>query len=74
MPTITLTPAYGRDYHSPAAAIRDLQSGKDFILEDISSPWDGRPCSIRNFPDGTEFTLYFNHLRRVCTFTKGAQS
>jgi hypothetical protein len=43
MPTVV--PAYGRDYTSKAKAIADWEAGKDFILQDISSPWDGKPIN-----------------------------
>ena len=39
--TITLTPAYGRDYTSKREALRDYNARKDFI----SQP-DGRYCNI----------------------------
>lgn len=31
---MTLTPAFGRDYNSKAAAIADFESGKDFVAND----------------------------------------
>lgn len=43
MPTVV--PAYGRDYRSKGQAIADWEAGKDFILQDISSPWDGKPIN-----------------------------
>jgi len=47
MPVI---PAYGRDYKSAKAAKSDWESGDvDFILQDVTSPWDGRYCSGRDF-------------------------
>ena len=42
---ITLTPAYGRDYKSKAAAQSDLDAGKDFILNDYASRWNGKPVN-----------------------------
>jgi hypothetical protein len=42
---ITVTPAYGRDYKNKAQAVADWEAGKDFILQDISSPWDGKPIN-----------------------------
>lgn len=42
---ITVTPAYGRDYTSKSQAIADWEAGKDFILQDITSPWDGKPIN-----------------------------
>ena len=42
---MTLIPAYGRDYASPSAVKADWKAGKDFIVNDCSSPWDGRYCN-----------------------------
>lgn len=42
---MTLTPAYGRDYKSKKAALVDFNDGMDFIIADISSPWDGKPVN-----------------------------
>lgn len=46
MKTITLLPAYGRDYTSRKAVIADLLAGKDFIIADLFNPHDGRYASI----------------------------
>ena len=48
MNTITLLPAYGRDYKSAIAARIDLANGKDFLINDVGSRWDGNPA---NLPD-----------------------
>jgi len=42
---IVVTPAYGRDYPSKAKAIADWDADKDFILQDITSRWDGKPIN-----------------------------
>ena len=42
---MTLLPAYGRDYKSKKAAQADFDAGKDFIIADISSPWNGKPVN-----------------------------
>jgi len=42
---ITLTPAYGRDYKSRKEVVEAWEQGKDFIINDYSSPWDGRPMN-----------------------------
>ena len=42
---MTLTPAYGRDYNSQKAVKEDFAAGKDFIVNDITSRWDGKPCN-----------------------------
>ena len=33
--SISLTPAYGRDYKSKASALVDFHSGKDFYISDV---------------------------------------
>ena len=64
----TLTPAYNRDYKSATAATLDYLSGKDFILADISSQWDGKPCSCRDFPNQCVVLRYYK-FRRTTTAT-----
>lgn len=48
MKTLTIVPAYGRDYTTPRAARFDWSRGKDFQIMDISSRYDGAYCSLRN--------------------------
>jgi hypothetical protein len=43
--TISLIPAYGRDYKSKKAIMDDLAAGKDFVISDIMNRWDGKPAS-----------------------------
>ena len=61
----TLTPAYGRDYRSAAAAREAFLSGKDFIFNEVGSRWDRKPCSIRDFKAGEtpSVTIRYNRLR-----------
>lgn len=67
---ITVTPAYGRDYPHGKAARQDFMDGKDFILQDISSPYDGKPCSIRDFDMAiTTVNIRFKNLRNVVQVT-----
>lgn len=48
MSYLTLVPAYGRDYKSKAAVEADFNADKDFIVQDISSPHDGRYVNRRD--------------------------
>jgi hypothetical protein len=62
---MTLTPAYGRDYKSAKAAKEDFNADKDFIIADISSPYDGRPVNKSQLPKGTSVTLRFKRQTQV---------
>ena len=64
----TLTPAYGRDYKSSKEAKQDYLSGLDFILNDVSSPYNGKYCSCRDFV-GEFVTLRYHRLSRMTTAT-----
>lgn len=65
----TVTPAYGRDYKSAAAAIVDWKSGKDFLAQP-----QGQYCSIQDFPDSA-VTIRYAQMRKVTVYrpTKGAR-
>lgn len=56
----TLTPAYGRDYKSQAAAVADFRDNKDWILQP-----DGKPINIEQIEPGTVVNLRYSGLRRV---------
>lgn len=63
---VTLTPAYGRDYKSAKAAKADYAAGKDFILNDITSRYDGKPINKQDVKGaGLAVTLRFDSLRKV---------
>ncbi len=61
----TVTPAYGRDYTSAKAAKADWQAGKDFIIADIMSPWDGLPMSIRDVSDNEKIMIRYKKLTQI---------
>ena len=63
---VTLTPAYGRDYTSKAKAEADLRAGKDFILRDISSQYDGKPVGLSDLT-GQTVILRYGKLRKTAT-------
>jgi hypothetical protein len=45
--SLTLVPAYGRDYKSKAEVIAAWNDGKDFTVADAFHPDNGRAVSIR---------------------------
>lgn len=61
----TVTPAYGRDYKTAAAAKAAWKSGKDFLLRDITSRYDGKPCSCRDFAAGARVAIRFDNMRKM---------
>ena len=67
---MTLTPAYGRDYRSKTACLNDLTSGKDFIINDIQSRWDGKPISIRDMRPGETVKVRYAQLTKVFVYTR----
>ena len=61
----TLTPAYGRDYKSAAAAVASLEAGKDWINQPA-----GKPCGLRDLTPGVPVTLRYGNLRKVTRYTR----
>ena len=71
----TLTPAYGRDDKSAKAAKEAYLSGVDFILNDITSRWDGKPCSIRDMHQlGEPVFLRYKSLMNIVDVTNETKS
>jgi hypothetical protein len=68
---ITITPAYGRDYRSKKAAQADLDAGRDFILCDLTSPWDGRPINRPQLAEqgARQVNVRFGKGRKVAVLT-----
>ena len=61
---MTVVPAYGRDYASADDARADWLAGKDFLVADIFSPWDGKPTGKDDHPAGM-ITIRFDSLRET---------
>lgn len=62
---MTLTPAYGRDYKSAKDVKADWDANKDFIIADISSPYDGKPINKQDAPPGT-YNIRYKKLTQIC--------
>lgn len=61
-----LEPAYGRDYRSKKAVLDDFLSEKDFILNDLSSQWDGKYINRQQIPKGT--AISFRYAKKTKSF------
>lgn len=63
---ITLTPAYGRDYKSAKAVKADYDAGKDFIVNAVMCPWDGKYINKSQVIEaGYKVTFRYGNLRKV---------
>jgi len=67
-----LKPAYGRNYATALEAVNDYVNGKDFILEDITSRWNGKYCSIRDMTGRKQVTIQYNRRDSITIPTQGA--
>ena len=52
MRACSVLPAYGRMYQTSREAIKAFNQNKDFILADITSRWNGKPCNKRDLIKG----------------------
>lgn len=65
---LTLVPAYGRDYKSKKAVLADWEANKDFLIQDISSPHNGRYINKQDAASlkGTTFNIRYKSLTQIC--------
>ncbi len=61
---ITLSPAYGRDYRSKDAVLKDWNADKDFIIESVSHPYCGKYANRQDLK-GLSVRLRYFKLERV---------
>ena len=62
----TVTPAYGRDYKSKKAALAEWNSNEDFIINDISNRWDGKPVNKQGAEEGKlSIMIRYDQLRKI---------
>jgi hypothetical protein len=62
----TLTPAYGRDYKNRNDVITDFNNDKDFIINDMFSPYNGKYCNksdIKNTYKSVK--IRYNKLQKI---------
>ena len=70
MKTLNLVPAYGRAYKSKKEVDADFDADKDFLIADISSPWDGKPVNKSQLSDYDQVSIrYYKNLTRVHIIT-----
>ena len=59
---ITLSAAHGRKYNSIKSIKDDIGAGKDFIIHDVTSPWDGKPCSPKTDLAGQKVLVRYGKI------------
>jgi len=65
---LTVVPAHGRDYSSKAAVMKDWADNMDFLVMDMSSPWDGKPINKQDADNAGNLraiNIRYNKLRKV---------
>ena len=63
---MTLVPAYGRDYKSKKDVLADFNAGKDFVIADFSSPYDGKPANKQDLADEKRIHIRYKKLTQIC--------
>ena len=63
---ITLIPAYGRDYKSKKEVMADWNANKDFVIQAIMHPYDGKPANKRDMAtECNSVMLRYQRLTKV---------
>lgn len=63
---VTLVPAYGRDYKSGKAVKEDWKAGKDFQINCIMHPDDGRYINLEDAQGTTDkYSVRFSKLTKT---------
>jgi hypothetical protein len=66
----TLVPSYGRDYKSAAAVKADWDANKDFTINDMSNPFDGKQINKQDAQPGESFNVRYAKLTKMTTVRK----
>ena len=64
MKTITVVPAYGRDYTSKAKTLVDWNDNKDFIIANMFHAYNGKPANKSDL-SGYTVQIRYNFLQRI---------
>ncbi len=64
---LTLVPAHGRDYKSKREVMEAWDAGKDFIVQDMMSPYDGKPINKSDAKAGgiSNVNIRYKRMRSV---------
>lgn len=64
---MTLTPAYGRDYKSRKAVEVDFFADRDFIIADMTHPYEGKPVNRSQLAEEglAQVNVRYAQLRKI---------
>lgn len=62
METLTLTPAYGRDYNSRQAVHQAWEDGSDFIIQNFGHRYEGKPIG-KSSADADSITVHIRYRK-----------
>lgn len=64
---VTIVPSYGRDYKSKAAVLKDWNDGKDFTINQMGHPHDGRQINKQDAQStpGVTYNVRYDGNRKV---------
>ena len=73
MKSLTLTPAYGRDYKSAKVVKEDFNSNKDFIVADFFNPYDDKSANKQDLTgDYSQVMIRYNKLMSITVIKLGS--
>jgi hypothetical protein len=65
MAYLTLVPAMGRDYKSKKEVQADWDANKDFLINDMSSDFDGKYINKQQAVKGNTYNIRYKKLQNV---------
>lgn len=63
---LTCVPSYGRDYKTQKEVKAAWDEGKDFTIQAIMSPDDGRQINKQDAKSGMTLNIRYKKLTQVC--------
>ena len=64
---VTVVPAYGRDYKSKKAVLEDYRASKDFRINDMFNPYDGKYINKEDADNaGLTMNVRYSQRTKVC--------
>ena len=65
MHSITISPAYGRDYRSKKEAESAFQENQDFIVESVMSGYAGSYCNLADLKAGRIKSVEIRYAKKA---------